>query len=86
MSLKLRTSEDELARFNEIETPSGIAVPLQGRLAELDSKRQGLLQLYTELHPDVRSVDEQIEETKRAAQENSAKGAGFQPLKPGGGN
>ena len=64
VSAKLRISEDKLARFNEIETPSGIAVPLQGRLAELDSKRQGLLQIYTELHPDVRSVDEQIEDTR----------------------
>ena len=64
VSAKLRASEDKLARFNEIEAPSGIAVSLQGRLTELDSKRQGLLQLYTELHPDVRAIDEQIEETK----------------------
>lgn len=64
VSVKLRTSEDELARFNEIEAPSGIAVPLQNRLAELDSRRQGLLQLYTPLHPDVKALDEQIEETK----------------------
>ncbi len=64
VSAKLRASEDKLARFNEIEAPSGIAVSLQGRLTELDSKRQGLLQLYTELHPEVRSIDEQIEETK----------------------
>lgn len=64
VNVKLRTSEDALARFNEIEAPSGIAVPLQERLAELDARRQGLLQLYTTLHPDVRAVDEQIEETK----------------------
>ena len=80
VSFKLRTSEDELARFNEIETPSGIAVPLQGRLAELDARRQGLLQLYTELHPDVRSVDQQIEETKERLKEVPQKELDFSRL------
>ena len=55
-------------------------MPLQGRLAELDARRQGLLQLYTELHPDVRSVDQQIEETKERLKEVPQKELDFSRL------
>lgn len=64
VSVTLEKSEEALARFKEIEVPSGIALPLQGKLMELESKRQSLLQIYTERHPDVKKIDEEIAQVK----------------------
>lgn len=61
---KLKTSEDTLARFREIEVPSGVGLPLQNRLAELEAERQNILRQYTENHPDIKNIDEQIEKVK----------------------
>lgn len=60
VSVKLRNSEDKLARFKETEVPTGEALPLQSRLAELQEKRQSILRIYTELHPDVKNINEEI--------------------------
>lgn len=64
VSIKLKNSEEILARFQEKEVPSGIALPLQNRLAELEAKRQSLLQRFTEIHPDVKNIEEEIVRVK----------------------
>lgn len=57
---KLRSSEESLARFKETEAPSGIALALENKLADLETTRQDLLKRYTLAHPDIKSIDEQI--------------------------
>jgi Mrp family chromosome partitioning ATPase/uncharacterized protein involved in exopolysaccharide biosynthesis len=64
ITAKLKGSEEELARFKEIEVPSGVGLPLQDRLADLDAKQQELSKQYTELHPDVKDIKEQIKQVK----------------------
>lgn len=64
ISTRLMASEDELARFKEIEVPSGVALPLQNKLMELEGERGDLLQKYTELHPDVKNTEDQIAQIK----------------------
>jgi capsular exopolysaccharide synthesis family protein len=58
--IKLKNSEEALANFKEKEVPSGIAIPLQNRLADLETKRSELLQRYTELHPEIKEIEKQI--------------------------
>ena len=60
LETKLKISEEALASFKEKEIPTGIAIPLQNRLSELETKKSELLRLYTELHPDVKEINEQI--------------------------
>ncbi len=61
---KLKNSEEALARFQEAETPSGVAVALTNRLADLETKRQEFLKLYTPMHPDIINTDDQISQLK----------------------
>jgi tyrosine-protein kinase Etk/Wzc len=61
---KLRSSEEALAQFREKEVPSGVGLPLANRLAELETEKQKLLQQYTPMHPDIKSIEEQIEQVK----------------------
>jgi tyrosine-protein kinase Etk/Wzc len=60
LEIRLKNSEEALANFKEKEVPSGIAIPLQNRLADLEAKKSELLRRYTELHPDVKEIKEQI--------------------------
>ena len=60
VSVKLKNSEETLANFKAIEAPSGVALPLENRLADLETKRQELIKIYTPRHPDVKNIDEQI--------------------------
>ena len=60
LEIKLKTSEESLTNFKEKEIPSGIAIPLQNRLAELEAKKSEFLRRYTELHPEVKEIKEQI--------------------------
>lgn len=62
--VKLHNSEEILAKFQETEVPSGIASALQNRLIELGTKRQELLRKFTERHPDVINIAEQISQIK----------------------
>lgn len=64
VSVKLKNSEEALAIFKAVEAPSGIALPLESKLADLETKRQDLLRLYTPMHPDVKNIDEQISQLK----------------------
>jgi succinoglycan biosynthesis transport protein ExoP len=61
---KLKESEETLARFQEVEVPSGIALPLQNRLADLEAKSQNLLRQYTDIHPDVKNIKKEISRVK----------------------
>ncbi len=61
---KLRASEVALMEFRRKESTAGIAVPLQNKLVELESKRAELLLTYTEVHPDVIKINEQIQGIK----------------------
>lgn len=61
---KLKDSEDKLVKFQETEVPSGIALSLQNRLADLETKRQELLREFTEKHPDIISIKDQMDQTR----------------------
>jgi len=69
LEIKLKDAEDTLADFKEKEIPSGIAIPLQSNLAALEEKKTKLLQLYTENHPDVKDIREQISMIKEQLQQ-----------------
>ncbi len=60
ITAKLKSSEEALARFREVETPSGVGVALENKLAGLEMTRQDLLKQYTLVHPDIKNIDEQI--------------------------
>ena len=60
LNVKLKNSEEELARFKETEVPAGLAAPFEKRLADLQSKRQNLLGIYTQIHPDIKNIEEEI--------------------------
>jgi capsular exopolysaccharide synthesis family protein len=64
LEIRLKSSEEALANFKEKEVPSGIAIPLQNRLADLEAKKSELLRRYTELHPEVKEIEEQILKVK----------------------
>ncbi|MDD5546637.1 MAG: polysaccharide biosynthesis tyrosine autokinase [Candidatus Omnitrophica bacterium] len=68
---KLRASEVALMEFRRKEAAAGIAVPLQNKLVELESKRAELLLTYTELHPDVVKIKEQIQGIKERLEKMS---------------
>ncbi|MDP3731752.1 MAG: polysaccharide biosynthesis tyrosine autokinase [Candidatus Omnitrophota bacterium] len=61
---RLEKSEQALARFREKETPSGLGLVLQNKLADLEEKLRNLLQKYTENHPDVVNIREEIVQAK----------------------
>lgn len=57
---RLKKSEDILQKFKEKEQVTGIAVALTTNLANFESERSKLLRTYTEKHPDIVKLDEQI--------------------------
>jgi len=61
---KLKNSEEALAKFKQIEVPTGVALALQNRLGDLERHRQELLEIYTENHPDVRNAEEEVNRVK----------------------
>ncbi len=61
---RLKKSEAALAEFKESAVPSGVGLPMQNRLADLEVQRQNLLRQYTENHPDVKTIEEQINSIK----------------------
>lgn len=64
LGVRLKNSEEALVKFKETETPSGVAVSLGNKLADLETKQQELLKLYTPKHPDVVNIGEQISQLK----------------------
>src|SRR4030042_6167013 len=61
---KLKSSEEELAKFKAVEAPSGVGLSLETKLADLESKKQDLFKIYTPMHPDVKNINEQIDQLK----------------------
>ena len=77
---KLDKSEEALARFREKEAPSGVGLALQNRLADLEARRRGLLQKYTEIHPDVKNIEEEIIQVKNQLKVLPKKELGYSRL------
>jgi capsular exopolysaccharide synthesis family protein len=61
---KLTESEDRLKKYKEKEAPSGIAIALQNNLMALETDKSKLSKVYTDLHPDIIKINQQIEELK----------------------
>ncbi|MDP2942148.1 MAG: GNVR domain-containing protein, partial [Candidatus Omnitrophota bacterium] len=77
---RLKTSEVALMEFRRKESAAGIAVPLQNKLIELESKRAESLLTYTELHPDIIKLNEQIQGIKERLEKMSEKELEFARL------
>lgn len=60
VSAKLRATEDALTEFRKSGKATGVAVPLQNRLADLETTRTTLVRTYTEAHPNVKAINEDI--------------------------
>ncbi len=61
---KLRKSEEELRVFTEQSGAKGAMGWLSSRLADLESRKSELLKKYTDQHPEVRRIMQQIEATE----------------------
>jgi polysaccharide biosynthesis transport protein len=80
VSDKLKTSEDTLAKYKETELSSDLTLSLQNRLDELEKRRQDLLQIYTESHPDIENIDIDIKEIKAKLEALPQKQLGYSRL------
>jgi Mrp family chromosome partitioning ATPase/ElaB/YqjD/DUF883 family membrane-anchored ribosome-binding protein len=58
---KLKGTEDALKHFTEHSGAKGIGGYLSNRLLDLQNKKSDLLKKYTEQHPEVQRIKEQIE-------------------------
>ncbi|OGX41016.1 MAG: hypothetical protein A3C53_06630 [Omnitrophica WOR_2 bacterium RIFCSPHIGHO2_02_FULL_68_15] len=56
---RLRTAEDALGAYQAREGPAGVALPLQQKLADLESERVRLLQVFTPKYPEIQRLEEQ---------------------------
>ena len=81
LDIKLRSAEEALANFKEKEVPSGIAVPLQNRLSDLEAKKSEFLGRYTKLHPEVKEIEEQIAMVKEQLKQMPEKELEYSRLK-----
>jgi tyrosine-protein kinase Etk/Wzc len=61
---KLVESEDRLKKYKEKEAPSGIAISLQNNLIALETEKNKLSKIYTDIHPDIVKIKQQIEELR----------------------
>jgi capsular exopolysaccharide synthesis family protein len=61
---KLAESENRLKKYKEKEAPSGIAIALQNNLIALETEKNKLSKVYTDLHPDIVKINQQIEELR----------------------
>ena len=60
---KLKVSEEAFKKFKEKgASAAGVAVGLQDKLAILQAERNRLSKIYTEKHPDIIKINQQIEE------------------------
>lgn len=62
---QLREAEATLRTMREAQGATGAAVALKERVEELQHERLTLLRLYTPQHPDIRALDQQIENVNR---------------------
>ncbi|MCM8787753.1 MAG: AAA family ATPase [Candidatus Omnitrophica bacterium] len=75
LETKLKEIEDKVKGFNEDVKDIKLVEPLQAKLVELEFKLSGLLQKYTEKHPQVIELKEQIQQL-----ESQLKGLSAQQL------
>lgn len=61
ITARLKRKEEEVLELKSSGKAAGIAVTLTDKLAELEAKRADLLTRYTEKHPEVVGIAEQIE-------------------------
>ena len=80
VTAKLKNSEEILSKLKETEVPSGIALPVKTNLADLEKERQGLMQKYTPMHPDIKNIDERINQLKEQLKEFPRKELEFSRL------
>jgi capsular exopolysaccharide synthesis family protein len=80
VEIRLKNAEEALAKFKEREIPTGVAIPLQNRLVELEAKKSELLQRYTELHPEVKEIEEQVLTVKEQLKQMPEKELGYSRL------
>ncbi len=64
LKTKLKHSEETLSRFKETEVSAGLAASLEKRLSDLEAKRHNLMGIYTERHPDIKNIEEEMLEVK----------------------
>lgn len=57
---KLISAEEAIKEFKESGEATGIAVSLENKLADLETERSRLLRIYTERHPDIARINEEI--------------------------
>jgi len=69
LSVKLKSSEDALEEFKKSGAATGIAIPVQNRLADLAMEKAKLLRNYTELHPDIIKIKGEEESLKEQMQQ-----------------
>ena len=58
---KLKSSEDELKRYTEKSGAKGVGGYMSTRLVDLETKKGDLLKRYTEQHPEVQRLEQQIQ-------------------------
>ncbi|MBN1622142.1 MAG: polysaccharide biosynthesis tyrosine autokinase [Endomicrobiales bacterium] len=66
---KLKKSEDKLRIYTEKSGASGVGGYLTTRLMNIENKKAELLEKYTEQHPEILSLDQQIEILKKQMKE-----------------
>ena len=65
LEARLQESEEKLKQFGEDVENIEVAEPIQRKLVDAEFELAGLLQKYTEKHPRVRQVKEQIADLKK---------------------
>lgn len=66
---KLKTSENELRSYNEKSGAKGIGTYMSTRLVDLQTRQSDLLKKYTEQHPEVQRIKQQIESIESQMQQ-----------------
>jgi len=64
LKAKLDFSEQALKKFKESGEATGIAIPLQNKLGDLETEKAKLLRVYTERHPNVIRLKEEEDSLK----------------------
>jgi tyrosine-protein kinase Etk/Wzc len=78
---RLKKAEDALRDFKEKEVVTGVAISLEGRLADLQKDYQDMLAKATEKHPDVIRLKGQVQEIQEQLKKLPASELEFARLK-----
>lgn len=61
---KLKNTEDRMSQFRRSGRALGVAVGMEQKLSDLEKQKNELLKQYTEKHPDVIAVNQEIESVR----------------------